>query len=321
MKKIALEEHFMAPEFLKYFASTKVNISHTLYDRAVEALSDFGERRLAQMDAGGVSRAILSLAGPGVQAEASSAVAVRLAHHCNDLLAEEIQKVPDRYGGFGHLAMQDPVAAADELERCVTQLGFQGAMINGQTNGAYLDDDRFSVFWERAAALGAPIYIHPNNPPDVPFTYHGHSELWGPVWSWMVETGTHALRLVFSGVFERYPNAQIIIGHMGETLPFQLWRFDSRWLICNRGEKALERPPSHYIRSNIKITTSGVFSVPPLMCAIDALGEDNVMFSIDYPFERADLSSEFIQAAPLSDAVRAKICHGNAERILKLPAT
>ena len=155
MRKIALEEHFMAPEFLTYFASTKVNISHTLYDKAVEALSDFGERRLAQMDAHGVSRSILSLAGPGVQAEANTAVAVRLARRCNDLLAEEIQRQPDRYGGLAHLAMQDPVEAANELERSVKQLGFQGAMVNGQTNGAYLDDDRYSVFWERAAALRA----------------------------------------------------------------------------------------------------------------------------------------------------------------------
>ena len=320
MRKIALEEHFMAPEFLTYFASTKVNISHTLYDKAVEALSDFGERRLAQMDAHGVSRSILSLAGPGVQAEANTAVAVRLARRCNDLLAEEIQRQPDRYGGLAHLAMQDPVEAANELERSVKQLGFQGAMVNGQTNGAYLDDDRYSVFWERAAALRAPIYIHPSNPPDVPFMYHGHSELWGPVWSWMVETGTHALRLVFSGVFERYPDAQIILGHMGETLPYQFWRFDSRWVISNRGDKTLERPPSHYICRNVKITTSGVFSVPPLICAIEALGEDNVMFSIDYPFEQTNLASEFIQSAPLSDALRAKICHANAERILRLSA-
>ena len=227
--RIALEEHFMAPDFVGYFNRTSINISPDLFGRALDALLDFGERRLSAMDSIQVEKAVLSLAGPGVQAEPDTATAIRLAKSCNDFLAERIAAQPDRYAGFAHLAMQDPAAAADELERCVRELGFCGAMINGQTNGAYLDDDRFSVFWERAADLGAPVYIHPYNPPDVPYMYHGHPELFGPVWSWTVETGNHALRILFGGVFDRFPGARLILGHMGETLPYQLWRFDSRW--------------------------------------------------------------------------------------------
>lgn len=316
--KIALEEHFMAPGFVDYWATTSVNISPALFGKAREALEDFGERRLAAMDAIGVEKAVLSLAGPGVQAETATAVAVRKAKQCNDFLAERIAGNPARYAGFAHLAVQDPATAAEELERCVKELGFCGAMINGQTNGAYLDDDRFSVLWERAADLEAPIYIHPNNPPDIPYMYHNHPELWGPVWSWTVETGNHALRILFSGVFDRYPGARLILGHMGETLPYQLWRFDSRWEISNKGDMSLEHRPSAYFRRNIWCTTAGVCSNEPLRCAIDALGADRIMFSVDYPFERSAEAGKWIEAAPLSDEERRLVCQDNARRLLKL---
>ena len=318
MRLIALEEHFMMPEFVDYWASTFPNISSELGGKARESLVDFGERRLSMMDAHGIDFAVLSLAGPGVQVEQNAGVAAFNARAANDFLAMEVSRQPRRYGAFAHLAMQDAAGAADELERCMKQLGFQGAMINGITHGVYLDDDRYSVFWERAAALAAPIYIHPNNPADYPAMYAGHSELWGPVWSWGVETATHALRLVFAGVFERYPDAKIILGHMGEAIPYQLWRIDSRWEICNRGGRALPKPPSHYIKNNIHVTTSGVCSTEPLACAVAALGSDNVMFSVDYPFERTDLAAQFISSTPLDERVRAKICHGNAERLLRL---
>jgi 2,3-dihydroxybenzoate decarboxylase len=241
-----------------------------------------------------------------------------LAKACNDFLAEKIAENPGRFGGFAHLALQDPAAAADELERSVRELSFSGALINGQTNGAYLDDDRFSVLWERAADLEAPIYIHPNNPPDVPYMYHDHPELWGPVWSWTVETGNHALRVLFAGVFDRFPKAKLILGHMGETLPYQLWRFDCRWEISNRGDMALDKKPSDYFRENIWCTTAGVCSNEPLRCAIDAMGAERVMFSVDYPFERPAEAGAWIDAAPLSDDERDKICHANARALLKL---
>ena len=177
--KIAMEEHFMVPEFMEYFAETYANISADIAKLAPGALMDFGERRLAMMDEHHVEYVVLSLAGLGVQAEKDGAVAQRKARAVNDLLAGEIQKRPARYGGFAHLAMHNPSEAAEELERCMRDLGFHGALINGQTNGEYLDLDKYSVFWERAAALDAPIYLHPGNPADHPSTYAGHSELWG----------------------------------------------------------------------------------------------------------------------------------------------
>lgn len=316
MHRIALEEHFMAPEGEAYFRSTATNISSDLFARALSALSDFGERRLAAMDEAKTSFAVLSLAGPGVQIEPDINVAVRCAWSINDGLASRIAERPERFGGFAHLALQDPRAAADELERCVTELGFQGALINGNTLGVYLDDPRFDVVWERAAGLGAPLYLHPGNPIDRPAMYEGRPELWGPMWSWGVETATHALRIVASGVFDRHPAASLILGHMGEALPAQLWRLDSRWDIANKGERRLSAPPSSYFKRNIAVTTSGVCANAPLLCALSALGEDRVMFSIDYPFEQSAAAGHFMDAAPVGPDIRAKIEHANAERLL-----
>ncbi|OCX66243.1 amidohydrolase [Thioclava sp. SK-1] len=315
--KIALEEHFMHPDFVEYFGTTATNISPALFGKAKEALADFGDRRIAAMDKIGVETSVLSLAGPGVQAEKQVAVAVKRAAQVNDFLAQKIQDQP-RYGGFAHLAMQDPRAAADELERCVRDLGMQGAMINGQTGGTYLDDDRFAPFWERVSDLAVPVYIHPNNPPERVHMYADHPELFGPVWSWTVETATHALRLLFAGTFDRYPNAQLILGHLGETLPYLMWRLDSRWEISNRGDMRLKLPPSEYFRRNISVTTSGMCADAPLRCAVDMMGADRVMFAVDYPFERPEEAGDWIEAAPLSAEERDLICHKNARSLLKL---
>jgi 2,3-dihydroxybenzoate decarboxylase len=316
--KVALEEHFMVPDFVDYFAETYPNISPEIAKFGLASLLDLGEKRIAIMDKHQVDFVVLSLSGPGVQVEKNTATAVRKAQAVNDFLAREIQKRPTRYGGFAHLAMQNPAAAADELGRCVHDLSFQGAMINGQTNGEYLDLDKYSVFWERAASLETPIYLHPGNPVDHPAMYAGHSELWGPVCSWAFETATHALRLVFAGVFERYPKARLVLGHMGETLPLNLWRFDSRWPISHRGAMTLAQLPSFYIKRNIVITTSGVCSDISLRCALDAMGHDNVMFSVDYPFEKTELAAHFIETANISEADRAKVASENARRILHL---
>jgi 2,3-dihydroxybenzoate decarboxylase len=319
MRKIALEEHFLTPNLVEHWRTTSINISAALGDKALGALSDFGARRLDAMDQNGVAYAVLSISGPGVQVEADTARAIRLAREANDLLAAEVQKQPRRYGGMAHVALQDPKAAADELERAVRDLGFHGVMVNGQTNGEYLDADRLSPFWERVADLDTFVYIHPANPPDVPAMYGGHPELFGPVWSWGVETATHALRLVFAGVFERYPKAKLVLGHMGEAIPFQLWRIDGRYVIANLGGKAgLPKPPSHYVKQNIYATTSGVFSNEPLLCALAALGDDHVLFSADYPFENIEVAARFMDAAPISDAQKRKVGYDNAVRLLKL---
>jgi 2,3-dihydroxybenzoate decarboxylase len=318
--KIALEEHFMLADFVEYFAETYPNISPEIAKMGLGVLPDFGDKRIEVMDRNGIDFVVLSLAGPGVQVEKDAVIARRKSKSANDSLAGEIQKRPTRYGGFAHLAMHNPIEAADELERCIHDLKFQGALINGQTNGEYLDLDKYSVFWERAAALEAPIYLHPANPVDHPATYAGHTELWGPVCSWAFETATHALRLVFAGVFERYPKARLVLGHMGETLPLNLWRFDSRWAVCNRGTRTLPQMPTFYIKikRNIAITTSGVCADAPLRCALDGMGEDNVMFSVDYPFEKTELAAQFIEQAKISENERIKVAYANARRILQL---
>ena len=318
LEKIALEEHFMVPDFIEYFAETYPNISPEIVKLGLAALPDLGNKRIAIMDHNQIDFVVLSLAGPGVQVEKDAAVAQRKSKSVNDFLAKEIQKRPGRYGGFAHLAMQNPTEAADELERCMHDLGFQGAMINGQTNGEYLDLDKYSVFWERVAGLEAPIYLHPGNPVDHPAVYGGHPELWGPVCSWAFETAAHALRLVFAGVFERYPKAKVLLGHMGETLPISLWRFDSRWPISHRGSMTLPQPPSFYIKRNIAITTSGVCSDASLRCALDAMGENNVMFSVDYPFEKTEVAAQFVDNANISETERIKVASDNAKRILGL---
>jgi 2,3-dihydroxybenzoate decarboxylase len=317
VRKIALEEHFMLADFVGYLAETKQNIRPQLFDKALPLLSDFGDRRLETMDRNGIDYVVLSLSGPGVQIEKDTRKAIRLARQANDALAKEVHDKPSRYGGFAHLALQDAAHAADELERCVKQLGFKGALINGATNGLYLDDRRYDVFWERVQALQVPVYIHPANPTDHPAMYADHPEMWGPTWSWAVETCSHAMRLIFSGTFDRYPQANIILGHMGETLPIQLSRLDSRYPISNQKYQILKKP-SEYVRQNVYITTSGVCSDAALRCSIDALGLDKVMFSIDYPFEQTETASAWIDSAQLSNEERVAVAGANAVRLMRI---
>ena len=229
----------------------------------------------------------------------------------------KIAKRPDRYSGFAHLPMQDPVAAADELERSMRELGLSGAMINGHTNGQYLDHPSLHPFWERAEALGAVIYLHPADPVVPSRALDGHTGLRRATWEWGFETGSHALRLVFGGVFDRFPRAKVMLGHLGETLPYLLWRFDSRAKLY--GVKLAE-PPSQYIKRNIMVTTSGMCSAEPLACALAALGHDRVMFAADYPFEQAEEAAHFIDGTPLDEKLRNDICFNTAARVLKLPA-
>jgi len=318
VKKIALEEHFMCPEFEEYWRPTVGDVDPALYARVVGRLSDFGEQRLEAMDRAGIELAVLSLAGPGVQAERDAATAVRLARVGNDRLAEEVRKQPKRYSGFAHLAMQDAKAAADELERCMRDFGFPGAMINGHTNGQYLDHPSLAPFWERVQDLGAIIYIHPADPVAPAPVLDGHIGLRRATWEWGFETGSHALRLVFAGVFDRYPKVTLALGHLGETLPFLLWRFDSRAKLY--GVK-LNKPPSQYIRDNIVVTLSGMYSAEPMNCTIAALSASRVMFSADYPFESIDEAAEFMDTVKLDEKMRADIAYNNAARLLRLKAS
>jgi 2,3-dihydroxybenzoate decarboxylase len=313
VQKIALEEHFLSPGLVDYWKPTMTEVPPAFVEQLFKRLTDFGGARLETMDKAGIAKAVLAISGPGVQAERDPATAARKAREANDFLAEEIHKRPDRYAGFAHIAVQDARSAADELERCMRDLKFCGAMINGHTNGLYLDDRSLDPFWERAEALGAVIYIHPTDPLAPAPVLNGVPALRRATWEWGFETGSHALRLVFSGLFDRFPKARVALGHMGETLPYLLWRFDSRAKLY--GVK-LGKEPSQYIKENIWVSVSGVFAAEPLRCAVDALGRDRVMFAADYPFENAEEAGHFMDAVPIEESLREDVAYNNAAKLL-----
>jgi 2,3-dihydroxybenzoate decarboxylase len=315
VQKIALEEHFLSPGLIDYWRPTMSSVPAAATEQLFKKLTDFGDLRLAMMDKTGIAKMVLSVAGPGVQAERDPATATRKAAESNDFLAAQIQKNPSHYAGLAHIAVQDPKAAADELERCVRDLKLRGAMINGHTNGQYLDDPALSPFWERVEALGAIVYIHPTDPVTPAPVLDGVYGLRRSTWEWGFETGSHALRLVFSGLFDRFPKARIALGHMGETLPYLLWRFDSRAKLYN---VKLAKPPSQYIKDNIVVTVSGVFAAEPLRCAVDALGRDRVMFSADYPFEDAIEAAHWMDTVPIEESLRADVAYNNAAKLFGL---
>lgn len=339
MKKITLEEHFISPAYAQHVrdlqskaagAGTPSEFEALLADpvmrkgiEAVEAkLIDVGEGRLTAMDAYGIDMQVLSLSAltfPPIQGEIDTKQAVSMARQANDYLAEQVRQHPDRFAGFAALPLQDPQAAADELERAVTQLGFKGALVNGHTNGEYLDERKFWGVWERAEQLGVPIYLHPaDSPSDQMKIYQGYPGLRSAVWNWTVETATHALRIICSGVFDAFPNVILLLGHMGEALPYTLRRIDDGWMGTPQS-KQLRYPPSYYVKNNIMITTSGNCSPEALICAFLAVGADHILFSADYPYAPLDRMTQFIETAPISEIDREKICHLNAERLLKLP--
>ena len=318
MKKIVLEEHFATPALAGYSADVVAYIDPEWFKYYKSRLSEFDDLRLAEMDTNGIDISVLSATTPGVQGEKDRNIAVAKAREANDFLATVMQRHPTRFAGLAHLALQDPIEAGHELERCIKQLGFCGAMINGHTNGEYLDEEKFWPFWAKAEELGMPVYLHPANAPDSARCLEGHIALLGPAWAWGSETATHALRMVFGGLFDRFPKLTVILGHMGETLPFVLWRLDSRYQMMKHGNKSIKKMPSQYIRDNIMITTSGSCDVPALLCSMLALGADRIMFSVDYPYESTETAVQFIENAPISQLDRAKICHLNAAKLLKL---
>jgi 2,3-dihydroxybenzoate decarboxylase len=319
MRTIALEEHFVTRDLAGYGARTASIAQPAVWREASRRLLDLTEERLPTMDAAGVDVAVLSLNSPGIQAEPDPAAAVAAAAAVNEFLAGVVSGHPDRFAGFAALPLQDPQAAVKELERAVTQLGLKGAMVNAHTHGKYLDDPSLRVIWEHAEGLDVPLYLHPANGADRSHVLSGHPELEGPMWSWGVDTATHALRLVFGGVFDQFPGAKLLLGHMGEVLPFTLWRLDSRWAFHNHHGIELARGnPSEYFRQNLYITTSGVCSAPPLLCALLALGADHILFGTDYPFETMSAATAFLREAPISESDRAKISFQNAEALLRL---
>jgi 2,3-dihydroxybenzoate decarboxylase len=317
MQRIALEEHVILdrPEHVERWLTMMGWAGPQLALRILPTVVDVGEKRQARLAAGGVDMAVLSSLAT-VQGVLDPTPALRIAREANDYMAKIVQQRPDRYAGFATVPLQDPKAGADELERAVRQLGLKGTMIFGQTNGRYLDHDSYSPFWERAQALDVPVYLHATDALIQPVTYDGRRELLGPTWSWTPETAAHTLRLIYGGVFTRFPRARVILGHMGETLPFLTWRLDTR--TKHMPGPVSQLVPSEILRRNVAITTSGMFSDGPLACGLTAMGEDNIMYSIDDPFESTAEAEEWFKKAPIAGETREKIAWKNAARMLHM---
>jgi 2,3-dihydroxybenzoate decarboxylase len=320
--KIALEEHFAIEATL---GDSKVFGAH-VWEELGPRLTDFQDKRLRLMDASGVEIMIASLNAPAVQAIWDVQRAIAVAREANDHLAAEIAKRPDRFAGFAALPMQEPGAAAEELTRCVNEFGFVGAMVNGFSQAGkadsalYYDLPQYRPFWRTIAELDVPFYLHPRNPlPGDTRAYEGHNWLLGPNWAFHAETAVHALRLIGSGLFDEFPNLQIILGHLGEGIPAYLWRIDNRngWMKASHNYAA-KKPVVEYFRNNFVLTTSGNFSTSALNQSIAEIGIDRVLWSADYPFEDISDAAEWIDAAPLSNADREKICRDNALKLFKL---
>lgn len=320
--KIALEEHFVIPS-LEHLMFPSIGWDPAEWRETGERLKDTEEGRLAEMDRFGIERSVISLAAPCIQDEVDAARAAAFATDANDALAAVVAKHPDRYAAFAALPMQDPAAAGRELERAVRQLGFRGALVNGYSSigdldtAAYYDEPRYLPFWEQVAALDVPFYLHPRNPlPAQRRMYEGRTELLGPTWAFAVETGTHALRLITSGLFDRLPSLTIILGHLGELLPFAIDRLQQR--LSHIGRVRLQRSPVECLRENFYVTTSGNFHTPSLIGVLLQLGADRVLFAVDYPFERTEDAVTWFDAAPISAADKEKIGRTNAQRLLRL---
>jgi predicted TIM-barrel fold metal-dependent hydrolase len=270
------------------------------------------------MDAAGVDVQVLSFGSPGAQAFAAD-VAIPMARDANDRLFQAVQSYPKRFAGFAALPTADPLAAAGELERCVTKLGFKGAMIHSHQQGEFLDAPKYRVVWKKAEALGVPIYLHPALPhPQVVKAYFdGYEELARAPWGFAVETSCHFLRLVFSGLFDDCPKLKIILGHLGEGLPFAMHRLDTHARAAAE-RRGLKKTPLEYFRENLLVTTSGNWYEPAFVCTLLAMGIDNMLFAIDWPYESNKVGMEFFHRLSLNDADKHKLAHGNAEKLLKL---
>lgn len=317
--KIALEEHFVIPETLNasYGAAGSAEFqSH---------LQDIAEKHLSEMDRGGVEVCILSLVGPGIQGIPAIPQAIDISKRANDHLAEHIAKYPKRFKGFAALPMQDPQAAARELTRCIRELGFCGALVNGfsQINQAdsavFYDLSQYGDFWSTVEALEVPFYLHPRSPlAKKQPAYEGHEWLTSSVWGFAAETSVHALRLMGSGLFDRHPRLKLILGHLGEGLPCSVWRIDNRITHTLGARPKSKLPIGHYLRENFYITTSGNFRTQTLTEVMLEVGVDRILYSVDYPFEDMGLAAEWFDHAPISEADRSKIGRRNAAQLLRI---
>jgi 2,3-dihydroxybenzoate decarboxylase len=336
--RIAVEEAFAPPEILDAYRrliarepgldpgfTSLMGFYLGASPRAVQVMSrmtDLGALRLSDMDHSGIAKQILSLTSPGVQIfDAQTGTA--LAQLSNDYLAGAIERHPDRFYGLAAIAPQDPAAAVKELERGVRKLHLKGAIVNSHTRGEYLDDPKFWPIFEAADALRVPIYLHPNTPPPAmidPFLERG---LDGAIYGFAVETGLHMLRIIVSGIFDRFPGLRIILGHLGEALPYWLFRIDfmhRAMVSANRypSVKKLNRKPSDYFKENIYVTTSGMAWQPPILYAQSVLGVDRVLYAMDYPYQFVPEEVEVTDELPISEADKRKLYQANAESVFSL---
>jgi len=285
-------------------------------------IADLGEQRLRDMDATGIARQVLSLTNPGVQifdAETAAALAVS----SNDQLAEAIRKHPDRYSGLAAIAPQNPAGAAKELERGVRKLGLRGAIINSHTHSEYLDDPKFWEIFAAAEALDVPIYLHPSTPSRGMYAPFAEWGLEGAIYGFAIETSLHLLRIVLSGVFDRFPKLRMVVGHLGEGLPYWFFRIDffHRANVASgryAKVKKLERKPSDYLKENAWVTTSGMAWQPPILYCQQVLGVDRVMYAMDYPYQFVPEEVRATDELPISDADKKKLYQTNAERVFAL---
>ena len=357
MRKIAVEEHCFTQRYVDFFQSRKEypKLESVLDEKGnkvwrwktsdqecqtwfpsavVSRICDIEDIRLKDMDEAGIDMQVLSFNANIDMLGSTEGTA--LTKEINDIIAGAIRKHPDRFAGFARLFLKSPDAAADELERAVEQSGFKGAMVLSHVEGEYIDARKFWPVFERAAKLDVPVYIHPTFPPPErlkPFA--GYPELVGPAWGYAVEAGMTAVRLICSGIFDQYPGLKIILGHMGEALPFWMSRLDqwvqtptSHALQTHRDikEKAnslllarkLKKLPSHYIKDNFWVTTSGMFWQPVVEFVSSVLGAEKILFAVDYPFESNKQAAQFAESMTIPAGDKEKICHANAEKLLRI---
>ncbi len=319
--KITLEEHFAMEGT---FGGTSRFSVPGMAEDLERRLLDFEDIRLKEMDEFGIELAIQSFNAPGVQAILGASEAVELSRRANDYLAEKCTQRPDRFAGFAALPMQDPEAAIMELTRCIGELGFRGALVNGFTQKdtpdsvIYFDGPEYRPFWAAVEALGVPFYLHPRNPlPSRSHYFEGHPWFTHSAWAFAMETAMHALRLMASGLFDEHPNLQIILGHLGERIPFDLWRLDHRIKKSPQGIPAT-KSMRHYMQNNIHLTTSGNFHDPTLQLSITEMGLERIMFSVDYPFETTEDAAAWFDNCGLSDADKLTVGRTNAQRMFGL---
>jgi predicted TIM-barrel fold metal-dependent hydrolase len=325
MRIIAIEEHFSTAIYRQKVSSNEsrsfymTSRSEQLGHDIGKELDDLGESRLKHMDATGVDLQVLSFNGP-VAPGFSAGEAIPMSKELNDRIAVAMKAYPNRFAGFAALPTVAPDAAADELERCVTDRGFVGAMIHGHTMGSFLDDKKFWPIFERAEKLGVPIYLHPAlpHPGALKAYFEGFEDIIArPGWGFAVDTSIHFLRILFAGVFDAYPKLQFIMGHLGEGLPFAMHRLnDHTYLAAKR--RGLKKTPLEYIRDHLYVATSGNWYEPAFVCTLLAMGADRILWAIDWPYEANNTGMAFWNKLSLSDGDREKIAHGNAERLLRL---